>query len=508
MTLQSDRARFARDLRSAFNNFREQERQIRRQYARGADATPQPLTVLERASRRFLIDSFLRALDWNPDNPDHMAEEARASTLSGERLYFDYLGLNAQRHAPVLLFEAKGYDVPLPREAHGTELDSNGMSYLIAEAVDAIKRGNTSLPVISEWGEFLRSMHTYISALDELGRTTLRRAAISAGQWLIVFSEPLAIFLNPGPANVEHILCFTNMEAILEASETLYKLLHRTYLVDTLPFTLKVPEALQVIPRRGLGDCFRAVLVATSSSSGARRQPYPTRAVYSALVVRSGGRWFAIVDYDKPVEEPKRADQMATFLAQLGSNGEALQERLALRYVQAFRPRPIDEFLGFEPISNDHGSAFNVLEPTDGSTAARTQTSEMGVRILVTATGESGMASEFIVVTGAEWFYKYGIEENPRCEFHSWIHARRASVAAPYAHSGYAVDSFTDDGDAYHCAHQDLLSLRADRCHLLTIETHLCCQMCLFVNDCWGSVEEIRRLPCPDEAVRGDDLLP
>ncbi len=498
MTLLSDTASFAQKLRESFDEFRRVELLVREQYARDPDAAPSTSDLLERATRRFLIDGFLRALDWNPDDPSSVTEEARARTRSEDRLYFDYLGLQPQTRAPVLLFEAKGFDVALPRKARGPAVSAGEMSVLIADAVDAIKRGDRSLPVISAWAEFLRDMHTYIGSLDELGCGTLQRAVISAGGWIIVFREPLAVFRNDCPANVDHIHCFISTDDILLRHKELYELLHRTRLVDTLPLTLKVAEALEMIPGAQVAECFRAVLVATSSSTGGRRQYYPTRAVYPALLVRTGDRWFSIVDYDHPLEEPKRTNRIDVFLADLEAYGAALEERLTRRYGRAFDPLPINMFPGFRHASDHRNPKLGSLAPVTGSTAGRLAAGKTERKTCVIHSGEPGAPAEFIVVTGTARFYKYDHQEGPECRFHYWKSARGEHAAAAQPHTGYVTDSFTEDGQDRHCAHDDLVKLRADRCHVQAVETHLCCQACLFAADCWAAPRDRERLPCPE----------
>lgn len=69
--------------------FRRAEAHLRTQYAAAKSAAPEsmPEAMLERPTRRFLIDHFLRALDWNPDNPGQVIEEARAHSAGNDRLY-------------------------------------------------------------------------------------------------------------------------------------------------------------------------------------------------------------------------------------------------------------------------------------------------------------------------------------------------------------------------------------------------------------------------------------
>ena len=278
----------------------------------------------------------------------------------------------------------------------------------------------------------------------------------------------------------------------------LYKLLHRSRLVDTLPLTLKVPEALRMIAVDRIGECFQAVLVATTPSSGAQRQQYPTRSIYPALVVETGNRWFAIVDYDRPVEEPKRTDSIATFLKELEQCGTALMARLSQRFGRHLQPGPIEQFPGFPAPPTLQDALIVPIDPIAGATAGLSAAGQAERRSFVSHSGEIGAPSEYVVVTGMSWFYKVDRRSGVECEFHFWKSARQENVAAPELHAGYVTDSFTEDGQYRHCAHADLHGLRTHRCHIRPIETHLCCKTCVFAFDCWSADKE--RLPCPQES--------
>lgn len=104
MTLLAEIGAFAEQLRIGMQQFRRDEAHLRTQYATAEDVAPEsmPASMLERPTRRFLVDHFLRALDWNPDDPGQVIEEARAHSPSNDRLYFDYLGISPTVRAPVL----------------------------------------------------------------------------------------------------------------------------------------------------------------------------------------------------------------------------------------------------------------------------------------------------------------------------------------------------------------------------------------------------------------------
>lgn len=189
MSLASDIAEFAAQLRAGYQHFSREEDFLRQQYA----ATPEvevPDSLLERTTRRFLIDHFLRALDWNPDNPSQIVEEARGETRSGDRLYFDYLGVHPVNRSPILIVEAKGFDVPYPRRARAAEPSNKEMSEMLSQAIFALKdHHQRASGIIAEWGQYLKDLHSYVISLGEIGHRTLRRVVISAGSWTIVFED-------------------------------------------------------------------------------------------------------------------------------------------------------------------------------------------------------------------------------------------------------------------------------------------------------------------------------
>lgn len=485
MTTLADTEEFREKLRASIAKFRMQEDRLRRQYAQAK--TLPPKDMLERTTRRFLVDELLRALDWNPDDATQVAEEARAHSKADSRLYFDYLGIAPRTETPVLLFEAKGFDIEPPRKARGLDLSAQEMAVVVAKAVDALKKRDTSIPIISTWAEFLRDMQGYIVALDPLGKKTLRRAAITAGQWIIIFREPVETFHEPGPANTDHIVCFTSFDDIQMRHADIYSMLHRSRLVDTLPATLSLPEALKMLPVKRIEKCFRAVLVATKSS-GAFRKPYPTRSIYPALIVRSGALLFTIVNYDRAVEEPLRTDDFTRFLTELESVSRQFEARVASRWGLTLQPSRLEDFPGFVlPNISQQGIAPAVI----GSTAHMAPPPPQ--RTFVT-TAEA-LTSEYIVVTGSHWFYKSVGPFGPECEFHFWKSARDKGVSAPEPHSGYVSNSFTEDGISRHCANDDLSQMRTSRCHIRPIETHLCCRGCVFSFECWQFDSAL--LPCP-----------
>jgi hypothetical protein len=326
-------AAFRTALRRAFEDFQADEQRIRGQYARavqegGAPAGADDDELLERPTRRFLVDRMLRALDWNPDDPRQVVEEARSWDADDERRYFDYLGIAAETRAPVVLVEAKAYDVGAARQPRGRNLDARGMAYLISGAIGDLKSGRKDHPILAEWAEWLNDLRTYVISLNELGRSTLRRVVSTAGRWVVVFEEPVDVFTGEGPPNVGLIHCFVSMEDILDGHAALFRLLHRPRLVDTLPLALSPAQALAALSPAAISRIFRGVAAVTRESGGSRRT-YPTRSIWPAIIAITSDRPFAIIDdAGTPLEDPREPARLAEFIGTLSTNGAAFEARL------------------------------------------------------------------------------------------------------------------------------------------------------------------------------------
>jgi hypothetical protein len=448
-------------LRRIIDDFRRNEKRIRDEYARGPETSHVPKEMTERATRRFLVDEFLRALDWDPGDPAKTAEEARTWHPSGDWLFLDYLGIDPQSQTPTVIFEAKKFDVEPPHAARAERPTSREMPALIADAIDALRLSDATSTLLVEWADYLGAMHRYLQSMDSKGRASLQRAVISSGGWMIVFENPCATFLGDNPSEPELIHCFVGFDEIQDGSYDIFELLHRERLVDTLPPALDVTEALEHIRVDRIERWFRGVVVATSGSSGTRRASYPTRAIYPALIVRSGIRSFAIADLNgkRPVEEPRSEDSIAGFLEALDRAGTRLEKQVAALFGIAIEPSLLEDFPGFTQARRTTDPLRGPFEPTPGSTTdmapakpalkAFTNVSDVTMR-------------EFVVVVGTDRFYKTDRQHGPECPYHYWKAARADAFAEVSPHEGFTTDSFTEDGQDRHCAHAGMLGIRAD----------------------------------------------
>lgn len=488
-----DKVAFRSAMRETMRLFRLEENRLRTDYAGELqDGQVEIADILERPTRRFLIDGLLRALDWDPDDSAQVGEEVRSrSRGTGKPLFFDYLG-RARDRAPALLVEAKRLDAELPRQPHEPEPSSREMARLISRELARLKGCAGQPALLALWTGWLNDVIGYVKSLSPADQQRIARVAITAGRWLIIFESPFAAFVAEGVPDPDCIMCFQSFEEMEQGSEKIFDLLSRGRLIDTLPLTMTPGEALEVLQPADIKAMFRGVVV-TTQMVGPVRGPYPLRSVHPAVVLTSAKRAFAVTGYlSAPLTEPTDASGLASFLKMLAARGDIFQAEVLGQFGRLdLMPAPAAQY----PIASVVAQPPDRLMPAHSSTAAQVAANPHSGSRLVHATGERGADREFLVITGETWFYKSVAPTGVDCELHAWPKARARGVAGPDPSMGWAATSYTASGDPQHCEHEGLRGLRKERCSLRSLETHICCRACVFHDVCW-SLEDLPRLPC------------
>lgn len=496
MNEEDDVRRFGIKLTKAFDRFRREEKSIRESYR---DANPDDLStesdieyLLERTTRRYLIDPMLCALDWKPNNPSIVIEEARSWADNGGRLYLDYLGIDQNRF-PVLLVEAKGADAEGARRPYAPDATGQEMAKIISEVLIHSKGCTSPSRSLKQWAQWLDDLLDYVRSFDLTKQKMLQRVVITSGQWLIIFTDPLNAFIDAAKPNPDKIKCYTSLDEIIECYEEIYVALARRRLVYTLPLTLTLEETLSIIGPISVDQQYHGVVVATRDS-GVRHRQYPTRTIYPAVVLVSAGWAFAVVDYDsEPQEEPRNSDKIKDFLINLEKRTSAFVQRVAQSFDWgSINPLPLGQYFVY-----DHLPKISHRFPaTPGSTATLGVTSTCDRPLFVRKIGSAVTDHEYLVVTGQRQFFKHTSPLGPDCKFHNIKHARADGVTSETGRFNVIASSFTTSGGIQHCEHGVFRAKRLDRCHLRNIESHLCCRVCVFHNSCWEN-ESLVNLPCP-----------
>ena len=469
-----------RTLADLFQNWQLAEADLRTQFANGSPLDRAGREMLERPTRRHLIDGTLRALGWNADHPAIVVEEASTRGTTGDRLFFDYLGVGTADRRPVILVEAKAYDAPLARPPRKPAGSAEATARLIAEAINVIKLGRTPEGLLAEWVEILRTMRAYVESLDPVGRDTLLRAVVTAGQWTVVIKDPSRVMLGTMPAGVDDVTCFNSAQEILQRCGELHALTARASLVADLNLVQAYPEALEWLDGGSIEARSRGALI-TTTETGAKRGRRPCRVVYPLILICSGGRWFAIVNHDAGADEPRCGSGFDAFEEAIESLGARLEADVAFWTGPLPPPTDVHAFPGLPAA-------------TVPVTAIALRGGPATAKLLAVQSDEPEAVGEFVVATGEHWYQKTARQAGPPCPFHSRAAARQGGIVSD-VHEGYSRTAFTDDGEEQHCAHGGLLAARRPRCQVTAFDTNACCRACRFEPVCWPSAHE--RRPCP-----------
>lgn len=437
---------------------------------------------LEHTTRRYIIDEMLIGLGWELGRLSReIVEEARlrGSTM----LRMDYAGVNPGTLRARLIVEAKAWDRPFVSASDSVRRQRRtptGPDVLLARAIEHYKRTLTlnGSPVIGEWAESIQQLHEYVTAVFAQSGYRVARVAITAGKWLVIFTDPHAAFADAGAVDPLTIRIFEG-RAIVEHSDDIYDFLSQGSLVEDPPDIIEPTEITNHASLAEVVRLFRALWIARRKD-GAHFSPYPQINVYPALVIeRSDQKLVTVVDKQSRRLIPHQTEVLHDHLSELSIDSDRLLASINQQLGGVLTAAPLSTFPGFlSPNALGVGNAVSVLK-------AFVKSWRRG-------------PNEFVVVTGeATHYFRNAPNVNP-CAGHSWASCRDLGQH----HPGSAIidrtfepAAFFTTNEPHHCAHREIHHRRNNRCQISPFEEFLCCRACVFEQTCWSSAE-LGQLPC------------
>lgn len=422
----------------------------------------------EHDTRLLFVDELLGHLGWRLGAGGNVLEEARLQTNTTK--FMDYVGVVDIAGAPLLLVEAKAWDKPAIL-ARAAAQDTSEAS-LVAAAIKHIVDGKTeeTSPIIAEWDGYLRQVRGYVHTLKQRYDHYLPRAVIISGEWMVVFTNPVATFLiNALP----HEVVIFKRSQFQEKAEDIFNLLHRSVLTEDAPIPLRPAQLRQFVELNSVAGAFRGVHVHYEKTGSTLFTRRPRILIYPALfVARDDDAVFTVIENDTSFELDYQAD----------NNGvETL-----VPHLDAIRGYSAKLILACE---EELGGALPVAELSDfpGFRSA-------GIKKAFV--GGLQAADEWLVATGGATHFLLPEPRVQQCRFHSWAECG-ADAALPSAIMARSVDppAFFVDAQCHHCAHQVVQDRRDKRCLIQAIDSRTCCQACIYLEHCW-TAEERAALPC------------
>jgi hypothetical protein len=477
-------------------DFRRQFRAIRGDYqsrygnileeARAAFLDPKSYNeALEAHARVYRIDRILAALRWNivsdaDGEAANLIPEVQIDPKSGRRRFLDYFGYERTVDRPLLLVEAKRLNEPIP-------IEIGGSTEAMSETVAGWLRDGSAPP--HPWDEWIGALGRYLrSVFDRLG-VFPRRAAITNGDWLVIFEDPEDAFGINGQRIAALVHVFVDADQIDERYERVYKLLAQPRVAQ---------RATEVEP----GDL--ASLVSTdkvqSLTHGLRlyyartrtvQQDAPVISVVPLILVRSTDKtWIRVAAGGGAIFLPDKYEDLPRHLDEIDRAARQLLDRVNNSLGRTLAP------LSIEAHYSD-STSFGAMR---------------GIQEI------EGDKDHYVVVTGVMTHYLRHEPQVPNCRYHDIALTREdqlgGNLPAVLVRSTLNPRAYFVSKEAHHCAHPDVHRMRnapvteenRDRsasrswsegnafCEIAPFEQFLCCRTCSFEPVCTKS--ELLRLPC------------
>ena len=351
----------------------------------------------EHVTRRHFVDLFLEALGWDLTRLDKtMIEEARLRGETTRRL--DYLGVDQQSRYPLLIVEAKPWTAPFVAstvKGHTEGKTTNQSMSLICTAIEHLKAGDKSdSPVTQEWMKFLSQLYTYVKDVNDKTGHLVKCVSILSGQWIVIFLDPKAIFLNTGKVDSTQVLIFRDNEFVIHSDE-IYNQLARSSVSTVIPQTVS-PSSVPVYAREtDVKRAFHALWVCRQST-GFSSKPQPRIEFVAALILeRRDDVLITVIDQSLDgISIPHDYGKLGTQIDALESQSDELLNRVNVELNANLQLAAVEYFPGF---FNSRTSNLNVVSTIPNGNPRI----DLGKNL-----GEPG---EFLIVTGTakHIFLKY-----------------------------------------------------------------------------------------------------
>ena len=312
------------------------------------------INPLERATRRHVIDVMLTGLGWTLDQygQDTLEEiQAKGETT----LFLDYLGVDPRSRAPLLIVEAKAWAKPFvfPSasmvDSSGPDNTMDAAASLLARAIDHIKSGGdvNSSPVTHEWAKWIAKLRDYVLYVHKTSGHCAQRVVITSGQWLVIFCNPMAAFLDRGNAADTGILCFFRQD-LIERSDEIHKWLAWKTLIRDPPERLRPAQLRSYITASDVNNIFRALWV-VHRVHGAHFDIHPQLTLYPALIVRRrDGLLITVIEEKQRFILPYETNDLSQHIGDVAGGADALLQAVNAELNSSIAPTDIKEFPGFQ----------------------------------------------------------------------------------------------------------------------------------------------------------------
>lgn len=437
----------------------------------------------EHDTRAFFFDRLLQLLGWNLGAGGDVAEEARIK--AGTTNFVDYVGVDQDTRAPVLIVEAKAWDKPIIK-GKGEKRDWSKPK-LIVEAIKHVnaRGGEESSPVTAEWHGHLSQLARYVRTFKEQYGHSVSRAVLSSGQWLLVFTDPVLTFCE-AKVNDQQFRLFESGEYV-ERAHVIFQQLARVTVADPAPIHIRPSELVDHVNKENFVAAYHGMLIRYEESGFPTLAQSPRILIYPALIIqRNDDKLFTVIDSEVPVpmqtsRNVNGEEIIGPHLAEVATAAKELLQSCSEELDLSLAPGELADFPGFPTTS-----------VVDASGVAPNKQQKQFVKPV------RNSSENWLAVTGSQTHYLHEIPK-VACRFNAWAacDAIGRSIGPNAINSPATREprAFFVDGQPHHCAHRTVADRRSARCYIEAIDARTCCSACVYHGSCW-SPAEAAKLPC------------
>lgn len=426
------------------------------------------LLINEAQVRKYIIDPMLEALGWKLGDPAAMIVEAGVEPLdsSSHRRFLDYFGAGSVDECRAsLLVEAKRLSHELPKHDEGMD-----PRQVIADALKAALTAKDSAsgkrkrgPLSVEWQDVLTTLFDYVERLASGEHGVPRKALLTNGEWLIVFTDPVKTLVRKEIATND-LIVVSNLHDAADAAAVLFAHLSFEALTDDLQEQNVVDFCRFVAPD---GDPLPATFAVEISTAELGKQPL--MGVQPAVAVKiPGGGWLRFTN-------PALEQHVLRREAELPGDMSAIQDQAETLFA---RLRPQRDLRLVDAVTFE--TTVPNIPKFPSSRLLRRVTDNRFVMYL------GGITHPFV-------------DPGPfkGCPYHGFGPAFKEGVAAsaaPILRPSTQPPAYFPSGSARHCAHAEVHARRAHTCAIRGMDEFLCCRACALQTRCWP--DGAPKLPC------------
>ena len=303
----------------------------------------------EHDTRVFFMDRLLELLGWDLGAGGNVAQEARIKADTTK--FVDYVGVNQDTRAPVLIFEAKAWDKPIIA-GKGKRRDLPKVN-LVMEAVRHVNAGGSKAnsPVTAEWHEHLSQLAGYVRDFRGQYGHSVSRVVLSSGQWLLVFTEPVSTFCE-SKINDQQFHLFER-ETYSECAHEIFRKLARVNIANSVPFPIRSSQLRDHASKESFVAAYHGMLIHYEASGSPMFAQRPRILIYPSMIIqRDDGTLITVIDAEEPVtmrtsRVENGEDTLDLHLESVTKVAEELLQSCSDELALPLEPRELADFPGF-----------------------------------------------------------------------------------------------------------------------------------------------------------------